>query len=59
MELECPYCGIEALEPLDGPTEVYFDSLLGMDKLNMAKWRAYRCGTCQRVIILDEESVPG
>jgi hypothetical protein len=59
MSLECPYCTMESMEPIDGPTEVYFDSLVGIasNELNMINWRAYRCETCGRVVIVDEDSV--
>ena len=54
MDVECPYCTMKSLEPIEGPTEVFFDPKLDRDELNMVNWRAYQCATCTRVTVLDE-----
>jgi len=57
MDIECPYCTMQSLEPIGKPTVLAEDGAELDDELNMADWRAYQCATCTRVVILDEKSI--
>lgn len=58
MDVECPYCTMNSLEPIDGLDEVRFSGTMANgDELNEVGWIAFRCATCTRVVILDEKGI--
>jgi len=63
--MECPYCGTEALKPLSdnnvAPAEVFFSFMTHGEEVAIElirkEWRAYKCETCLRLLILEEDEV--
>jgi hypothetical protein len=55
--VECPYCTLCTLEPVDRVVLLAYDGSDADPELDSDNWVACRCSTCYNVVVLDREEV--